>query len=89
VNSFAVLAIVFINVALLGFACFVFWFTFRAMRTVPWIRTRRFIRKTLLELADVQPGEVVVDLGSGDGSIVLTAAQEFQHKVWESNNFVF
>lgn len=31
----------------------------------------------MLRLADVQPGEVVVDLGAGDGRIVIRAARRF------------
>jgi ribosomal protein L11 methylase PrmA len=31
----------------------------------------------MLELAQVKPGDVVYDLGSGDGRIVITAAQRF------------
>jgi predicted RNA methylase len=31
----------------------------------------------MLSMADVQPGEVVYDLGSGDGRIILTATREF------------
>ena len=33
--------------------------------------------RELLELADVGPGDVVFDLGSGDGRIPITAAKEF------------
>ncbi|MEE9235758.1 MAG: class I SAM-dependent methyltransferase [Candidatus Acidoferrales bacterium] len=35
------------------------------------------IVEAMLRLADVQPGEVVFDLGSGDGRIVILAAEEF------------
>lgn len=35
------------------------------------------IVETMLRLADVQPGEVVFDLGSGDGRIVILAAERF------------
>ena len=31
----------------------------------------------MLEAAHVKPGDVVYDLGSGDGRIVITAAQKF------------
>ncbi|HDI53202.1 MAG TPA: hypothetical protein ENF89_03510, partial [Candidatus Bathyarchaeota archaeon] len=34
------------------------------------------VRK-MLQYAEVKPGEVVYDLGCGDGRIVITAAQEF------------
>jgi SAM-dependent methyltransferase len=33
--------------------------------------------RAMLELADVGPQDLVVDLGSGDGRIVITAASEF------------
>jgi SAM-dependent methyltransferase len=33
--------------------------------------------RAMLDLAGVRPGDVVYDLGSGDGRIVITAAQEF------------
>jgi len=33
--------------------------------------------RALLRAAGVQPGETVVDLGAGDGRIILTAAKEF------------
>lgn len=37
------------------------------------------VRK-MLELTDVKPGEVVIDVGSGDGRIVMMAAEEFGAK---------
>ena len=33
--------------------------------------------RAMLELAEVKPGDVVYDLGSGDGRIPITAAREF------------
>ena len=33
--------------------------------------------RAMLELAEVGPGDVVMDLGSGDGRFVIMAAQEF------------
>jgi cyclopropane fatty-acyl-phospholipid synthase-like methyltransferase len=32
----------------------------------------------MLSAARVKPGEMVYDLGSGDGRIIITAAQKFQ-----------
>lgn len=43
------------------------------LRTVPWIRTPSCVSRRMLELAGFQPGNRVVDLGSGDGSIVFEA----------------
>ncbi len=34
----------------------------------------------MLELADLKPNETLYDLGSGDGRIILTAAQRFHAK---------
>jgi len=34
----------------------------------------------MLEAAEIKPGETVYDLGSGDGRVVITAAQRFQAK---------
>ena len=40
--------------------------------------TPRPVVKAMLELADVQPGEIVFDLGSGDGRVVIMAAEKFK-----------
>lgn len=37
------------------------------------------VRK-MLKLADLQPGETLYDLGSGDGRILIIAATEFKAK---------
>ena len=34
--------------------------------------------KRMLDLADVHEGDVVIDLGSGDGRIIMTAAKDYQ-----------
>lgn len=39
--------------------------------------TPMHVVRTMLEMAKVGPGDVVYDLGSGDGRIVITAAKEF------------
>ena len=36
----------------------------------------------MLELADVRPGEIVYDLGCGDGRIPVAAAKKFGVKAW-------
>jgi precorrin-6B methylase 2 len=45
--------------------------------TVPFITTPDEVVQRMLELADARPGDLVVDLGSGDGRIVIAAAQKF------------
>jgi protein-L-isoaspartate O-methyltransferase len=43
----------------------------------PAIPTPQFLVDRMLEAGRVKPGEVVYDLGSGDGRVVITAAQHF------------
>lgn len=43
-----------------------------------WLPTPRRIVDKMLRLADVQPGQKVVDLGAGDGRIVIAAARSFK-----------
>jgi protein-L-isoaspartate O-methyltransferase len=44
---------------------------------VPFVPTPLDVAQKMLELAKVQPDDVVYDLGSGDGRIVIMAAQKF------------
>ncbi|MBN1328138.1 MAG: class I SAM-dependent methyltransferase [Candidatus Heimdallarchaeota archaeon] len=47
-------------------------------RGAPWVPTRlKKVRKMLL-LANVQPGELVYDLGCGDGRVLVMAVREFK-----------
>src|SRR6185503_17880749 len=45
--------------------------------TVPFVTTPDEVVLRMLQLADTRPEDVVVDLGSGDGRIVIAAAQKF------------
>lgn len=45
---------------------------------VPYVPTDQEVVNRMLELADVFVGDVVYDLGSGDGRIVITAAQRYR-----------
>lgn len=44
---------------------------------VPFVPTPRPIVRRMLSLADTRPGERLIDLGAGDGRIVIAAAREF------------
>lgn len=43
----------------------------------PFVTTPQNVVDAMLELAGVNSGDVLLDLGSGDGRIVITAAQRF------------
>ena len=44
----------------------------------PYIPSPQEVVDRMLSAARVKPGEMVYDLGSGDGRIMITAAQKFQ-----------
>jgi protein-L-isoaspartate O-methyltransferase len=46
----------------------------------PYVVSPQQIVDRMLELADLKPGEMVYDLGSGDGRILITAVQRFRAK---------
>jgi precorrin-6B methylase 2 len=45
--------------------------------SVPFITTPDEVVQRMLELAQTRPGDLVADLGSGDGRIVIAAAKQF------------
>ncbi|RLG51485.1 MAG: SAM-dependent methyltransferase [Thermoproteota archaeon] len=47
------------------------------MSHAPFVPTPEPVVRKMLELAEVKPGEVVYDLGAGDGRIVIMAARDF------------
>jgi ubiquinone/menaquinone biosynthesis C-methylase UbiE len=44
---------------------------------VPWVPTGAKIGRKMFELAELKPGEGVVDFGCGDGSLLITAVKDF------------
>ena len=49
----------------------------RAGGDVPFLESPQPVVEAMLKLADVQAGDTVYDLGSGDGRIVITAAARY------------
>jgi len=47
---------------------------------VPYVPTPELVVKRMLTLADVKPGELVYDLGAGDGRILYSAVKDFNAK---------
>lgn len=47
---------------------------------VPYVPTPEVVVRRMLQVSGVKPGEVVYDLGCGDGRIVIMAAREFGAK---------
>lgn len=43
----------------------------------PYVPTPQVVVKRMLDIAGVKPGETVIDLGSGDGRIMITAARDY------------
>lgn len=48
-----------------------------ALEEVPYVQTPQPVVDAILGLAGVGPGDRLIDLGAGDGRIVITAAQRF------------
>jgi hypothetical protein len=46
----------------------------------PWVPISMRVANKMLVMADVQPGQTVVDLGAGDGRLVVLAARKFKAK---------
>lgn len=49
---------------------------------VIYVPTPQEVVDRMLQLADVRPGEIVYDLGCGDGRIPVTAAKKYGVKAW-------
>ena len=47
------------------------------VKGAPWVPTSRRLVSKALAMAELKPGELVYDLGSGDGRIVITATRDF------------
>ena len=61
----------------LGLALTLGWAYWLARQGAPWLPTSPAAAKRMLELAEVKPGQRVVDLGAGDGRLVIMAARRF------------
>jgi predicted RNA methylase len=53
------------------------WIVWSAVVGAPWLPTPKKRVKAMLDIADVGPDDVVYDLGSGDGRIIVMAAKDY------------
>jgi cyclopropane fatty-acyl-phospholipid synthase-like methyltransferase len=56
------------------------WVYLPVLWGAPWVPGSMRVIRRMLELAEVKPGQMVVDLGAGDGRIVIIAARSFRAK---------
>lgn len=75
--SVLIVAILFFQVLLVLVMAFIVSMLVVGIFTVPWVPTRKKIGRAMFELAELKPGETVVDLGCGDGSPLLIAVKDF------------
>lgn len=78
--SLYVAVIFIVEVFLFAVIAVVAYFLFNGLLFVPWVSTSRELTGEMLRLAEVKPGDMVVDFGSGDGAIVIEAAKSFGAK---------
>ena len=71
-NRFLGLASLYLSSIVLS-ACSVSWIS----RDVPFVTTPMEVVDRMLEMAEVKKGDIVYDLGSGNGRIVIRAAQKY------------
>jgi cyclopropane fatty-acyl-phospholipid synthase-like methyltransferase len=53
------------------------WMAWTQARGAPWLPTPQGKVRRMLAMAGVQPGDVVYDLGCGDGRVLVAAARDF------------
>jgi len=69
--------IYFLTISIIIFAVFMLWIFWSDVIGAGFEPTSRKIVKNMLEMARVEAADVVYDLGSGDGRIVIEAARSF------------
>ncbi|OGL63994.1 hypothetical protein A3C09_01675 [Candidatus Uhrbacteria bacterium RIFCSPHIGHO2_02_FULL_47_44] len=78
--SIIIYLMLFVQFLLLCLFLLIMYLLVRGIFGVPFVRSNKVFSRAMMELAQVKPGEVVVDYGSGDGAIVNVAAKEFGAK---------
>lgn len=64
---------------LIALAIYIYSFIWFFILRVPFVRSRDQVASTMIQLANLQNGQKVYDLGCGDGKILFKAAQKGTH----------
>ncbi len=74
-----ILKILFLLIYFAAFIAFFYglWAIVPFFYKLPWVPTEKARARRALEMAKLQQGEVLYDLGAGDGRILLMGAEEF------------
>ena len=67
-------SLILLSVFIIGVAVWILW---PMVIGAQWVPTPKDVVRKMLSLADVGQGDTLIDLGSGDGRIILLAAQQF------------
>lgn len=66
-----------------------FFYAIDALLDLPYVATKRNKIETIIKLAKIKKGETVVDLGSGDGRLLIAAALSGAHAIgYEINPYL-
>lgn len=66
-----------------------FFFLFDIFLELPYVATKRHKIDTIIKFASIKEGETVVDLGSGDGRLLIASAQKGANAIgYEINPFL-
>jgi hypothetical protein len=77
VNSHADLILFAMRVYLIMMFCMYLWAYLSTPWGAPWLPSSFAASRKMLEMANIKPGELVVDLGAGDGRVVVLAAMKY------------
>ncbi len=73
----------------ISFFLFILFLLVAFVTGAPYLPTPHKVVEEMIALADVEKGNKVADLGSGDGRILIAAAKEGAHATgWEINPFL-
>lgn len=73
---------VFVLIGMLAVCMFMIATLYSVRLDVPFVRTPARLHTLILDALKIQDGDVVYELGSGDGSFTLAAAQQYPHAMF-------